>query len=147
MSGGLGVGFVTFVMAALALSTPESHSIAELQGQWTGSVEQFSHDIEGSFPVQFTVDSVSGDEFTGTMEWPTFRGCKTAVRGSFDGSMVKWTETAYLKGDDVVLHGLYLATFKANDELSGDWMDPEHAIHPKGPDYGTPGATFVLKKH
>jgi hypothetical protein len=51
-----------------------------------------------------------------------------------------------LKGDDVVLYGLYVAQFTADNEISGDWMDPRHAIHPKGPNYGVPGASFILKK-
>src|SRR5258708_2140691 len=70
----------------------------------------------------------------------------TRVQGTVDGKLIKWIETAYLKGDDVVLGGLYVARFKADNEISGDWMDPKHTIDPKGPKYGVPGASFTLKK-
>jgi hypothetical protein len=120
--------------------------MTNIKGTWSGILDQFSHDIEGSSPVTLTVEAISGDEFTGTMQWPTFNGCTTRVQGMFDGELIKWSETAYLKGDDVVLYGLYVARFKADNEMTGDWMDPEHAIHPKGPRFGVPGASFTLKK-
>ena len=68
------------------------------------------------------------------------------MQGMFDGELIKWSETAYLKGDNVVLFGLYVARFKADNEMSGDWMDPKHTIRPQGPRFGTPGASFTLKK-
>jgi len=118
----------------------------DIRGKWSGTVKQLSHDIEGSFPVTVTIDATSGDEFTGTMEWPSFNGCQTRVQGMLDGELIKWSETAYLKGDDVVLYGLYVARFKADNEMSGDWMDPKHTISPNGPRFGVPGASFTLKK-
>ncbi len=48
----------------------------------------------------FTVEGISGDEFTGTMEWPTFNDCKTIVQGFLDGERIVWSETAYLKGEE-----------------------------------------------
>jgi hypothetical protein len=129
-----------------ALPAAEGHTMPDIRGKWSGTFEQFSHDIEGSFPVTFTVEAISGNEFTGTMDWPTFDGTQTRTEGSFDGELIKWTETAYLKGDDAVLYGLYVARFKADGEISGDWMDPKHTIFPNGPRYGVPGASFTLKK-
>jgi hypothetical protein len=79
------------------------------------------------------------------MEWPTFNDCKTRVQGVLDGERMIWSETGYLKGDDVVLYGLYVARFKADNEISGDWMDPKHTINPRGPRYGVSGASFTLK--
>ena len=67
-------------------------------------------------------------------------------RLAIDGPLMKWTETEYLKGDDAVLGGLYVAHFMADNKIAGDWMDPKHTITPKGPRYGTRGADFVLKK-
>jgi hypothetical protein len=124
----------------------DAHQMSELKGAWSGTLSQFSHDIDGDAPVKLTISDISGDEFTGVMEWPSFEGCRTRVQGAFDGKLIKWTEAAYLKGDDVVLHGLYIAQFKSDDEIAGDWMDPKHTINPKGPRYGTPGASFVLKR-
>ena len=118
----------------------------DIKGKWFGTLEQFSHDINDSVPVRLTVEGISGNDFTGTMEWPTFNDCKTAVQGFLAGERIIWSETEYLKGDDVVLYGLYVAQFTADNEISGDWMDPGHAIYPKGPNYGVPGASFILKK-
>jgi hypothetical protein len=124
----------------------ELHSVSDLKGEWSGTLSQFSHDINDDSPVKLSITEISGDEFSGVMEWPSFDGCKTRVQGMFDGKLIKWTETAYLKGDDVVLYGLYVAEFKADHEIAGDWMDPKHTINPKGPRYGTVGASFVLRK-
>jgi hypothetical protein len=124
----------------------ESLSIADLKGEWTGTLVQFSHEIEGAFPVKMTVASITGNEFTGTMDWPTFNGCKTEIRGMLDGNVIRWTEIAYLEGDDVVLNGLYVARFKTKSKIVGEWMDPKHTIFPKGPKYGVTGATLVLTK-
>ena len=41
--------------------------------------------------------------------------------------------------------GRGVAQFKADNEISGDWMDPKHTINPRGPRYGVPGASFTLK--
>jgi hypothetical protein len=120
--------------------------MSDIKGKWSGTLDQFSHDIKGSFAVELTVEAISGNEFTGTMDWPTFNGCRTRVQGMFDGELIKWTETEYLEGDDVVLYGFYVAKFKANDEIAGDWMDPKHTIDPKGPKFGVPGASFTLKR-
>jgi hypothetical protein len=118
----------------------------DIKAKWSGTVDQFSRDVEGAVPVTLTVEAVVGDEFSGTMEWPTLNGCETNVQGMIDGELIKWVETHYLKGDDAVLYGLYVARFKADDEISGDWMDPRHTIYPEGPEYGVPGASFILKK-
>ncbi len=122
------------------------HTMTDIRGKWSGTLDQFSHDIDDSVPVTLTVEATSGNEFTGTMEWPSFDFCQTRVQGMLDGELIKWSETAYLKGDDVVLYGLYVARFKADDEMSGDWMDPKHTIYPNGPSFGVPGASFTLKK-
>jgi hypothetical protein len=129
-----------------AIQAANGREMPDIRGKWFGTVDQFSHDTDGSFPVTLTVEAISGNEFTGTMEWPTFNGCQTRVQGMFDGALIKWSETAYLKGDDVVLFGLYVARFKADNEMSGDWMDPKHTIRPQGPRFGVPGASFTLKK-
>lgn len=118
----------------------------EVKGTWSGTVDQFSHDIEDSCPVRLVIDEIAGQEFMGTMEWPTFGGCQTRLQGYLEGERMIWSETAYLRGDDVVLYGLYVGRLKADGEIEGDWMDPSHAIHPKGPVYGVPGATFRLRK-
>ncbi|MDH6257991.1 hypothetical protein [Bradyrhizobium sp. BR13661] len=123
----------------------EDHAASELKGTWSGTFNQYSHDINDSFAVKLTVDAISGSEFTGTMEWPTF-DTTTRVMGMVEGSLIKWTETGYIKGDDAVLNGLYVAHFTATNEITGDWMDPKHTITPKGPRFGTRGADFVLKK-
>ncbi len=120
--------------------------MSDIRGRWSGTLDQFSHDIHERVPVELTVDAISGEEFTGTMTWPSFNGCKTVVQGMIDGDLIKWIETDYLEGDDVVLYGLYVARLGADNVLSGDWMDPKHPIYPRGPDYGVPGASFNLKK-
>ncbi len=143
-----GLLFLSSVLGATtsAIQAANGRAVPDIRGKWSGTVDQFSHDTEGSFRVTLTVEATSGSEFTGAMEWPTFNGCQTRVQGMFDGELIKWSETAYLKGDDVVLSGLYVARLKADNEMSGDWMDPKHAIHPKGPRFGVPGASFTLKK-
>jgi len=143
-----GLLFLSSVLGATtsAIQAGNGRAMPDIRGKWLGIVKQFSHDIDGSFPVTLTIEAISGDEFTGAMEWPTFNGCKTRVQGIFDGELIKWSETAYLKGDDVVLYGLYVGRFKAANEMSGDWMDPKHTIHPNGPRFGVPGASFTLKK-
>lgn len=123
----------------------EDHVASDLKGTWSGTFNQYSHDINDSFAFRLTIDAVSGSEFTGIMEWPTF-DTTTKVRGMLEGALIKWTETEYVKGDDAVLHGLYVARFSADNEISGDWMDPKHTITPEGPRFGTRGADFVLKK-
>jgi hypothetical protein len=120
--------------------------MSDIKGKWSGTLDQFSHDIEGTFPVTLTVEAVSGEQFTGTMDWPSFKGTRTRVHGRVDGKLIRWTETEYLKGDAVVLAGLYVAEFSADNEIVGDWMDPKHVINPGGPRYGTLGATFTLKR-
>jgi len=142
------VGAFLFVISdgASVINSAEGHKMQDIKGKWFGTLDQFSHDINDSVAVRLTVEGISGDEFTGTMEWPTFNDCKTIVQGFLDGERIVWSETAYLKGDDVVLYGLYVAQFKADNEISGDWMDPQHTINPRGPRYGTPGASFTLKK-
>lgn len=118
----------------------------DLTGKWSGTFNQYSHDTNGSFPVKLTIEAVSGNKFSGSMEWPTFDDTRTRVEGMVDGTLIKWTETEYLKGDDAVLHGLYVARFRSDNEIAGDWMDPKHTITPSGPRYGTRGGDFVLKK-
>lgn len=149
-SASAGISTVAAVGALLlALAAPlaaDDHAISELKGNWSGTFNQYSHDINGSFPVKLTIDAISGTEFTGTMDWPTFDNTRTRVKGMVDGTLIKWTETAYLRGDDAVLGGLYVAHVKAGNEIAGDWMDPKHTITPQGPRYGTRGADFVLKK-
>jgi hypothetical protein len=124
----------------------EENRMSEIRGKWSGTLEQFSHDIDGSFPVELTVEAISGGDFTGTMYWPTFNGCRTRVQGQFVGQLIKWTETEYLQGDEVVLYGLYVAKFKADNEITGEWMDPKHTIDPNGPKFGVPGARFTLRR-
>ena len=121
-------------------------ALAKLKGIWSGTFEQYSHDTEGSFPVKLTIDAISGTEFSGTMDWPSFDNTRTRVKGMVDGPLIKWTETAHLRGENAVLHGLYVARFKADSEIAGDWMDPKHTINSKGPRFGTPGGDFVLTK-
>jgi len=123
----------------------EDLAALELKGAWSGTFNQYSHDINDSFAVKLTIDAISGSEFTGMMEWPTF-DTTTKVKGMVEGPLIKWTETGYVKGDDAVLGGLYVARFTAANEITGDWMDPKHTITPKGPRFGTRGADFVLKK-
>jgi hypothetical protein len=144
--GGLLLASSALGVTTAATLAAGNHTMENIRGKWLGTLDQFSHDNEGSFPVTLTVEATSGDEFTGTMEWPTFDGRVTKVQGMFDGQLIKWSETAYLKGDDVVLYGLYVARFKADNEMSADWMDPSHTIHPKGPSFGVPCARFTLKK-
>jgi hypothetical protein len=128
-----------------AILSADRHRMPDIKGKWSGTLDQFSHDTCDSFPVELTVDAISGDEFTGTMEWPN-NGCQTRVQGMFHGELIKWSETEYLKGDDVVLYGLYVAKLNADNEIAGEWMDPDHIIYPKGPEFGVPGASFILKK-
>jgi hypothetical protein len=143
----ISIGALLLVLVTAPTSfAAEDHIVSELKGTWSGTFNQYSHDINGSFPVKLTIDAISGSEFTGTMEWPSFDGTRTKMKGSIEGPLIKWTETEYLKGDDAVLGGLYVAHFKADNEIAGDWMDPKHTITPKGPRYGTRGADFVLKK-
>ena len=120
--------------------------MSDIRGRWSGMLDQFSHDIDGRVPVELTVETISGDEFSGTMAWPSFNGCRTVVQGMLDGDLIKWVETDYLEGDDVVLYGLYVARLGADNALSGDWMDPKHTINPGGPDFGVSGASFVLER-
>lgn len=120
--------------------------MSDIKGKWSGTLDQFSNDIDGSFPIELIVEVNSGNEFSGTMHWPTFGGCRTRVQGMCDGELIKWTETEYLEGEEVVLYGLYVATFKAGNEIAGDWMDPRHTINPQGPKFGVPGASFILKR-
>ncbi len=120
--------------------------MANLKGKWSGVFEQFSHDTSGSFAVALTVESVSGDGFEGTMDWPDFEDTRTKAQGIIEGDLIKWSETEYVRGDDAVLHGLYVARLEGSDELAGEWMDPKHTIYPAGPRFGTPGGRFRLKK-
>ncbi len=134
------------VIASPAPIAAEDQVKLALKGSWSGTFNQYSHDTTGSFPVKLIIDTIAGSEFTGMVEWPSFGGTRTRVQGSFDGALIKWTETGYIRGDDAVLHGLYVAHFSASNEIRGDWMDPKHTITPKGPRFGTRGADFVLKK-
>ena len=118
----------------------------EIQGRWSGVVHQLSHEMEADCPVVLDIDTVSDAEFAGTMLWPSFGDCRTRVRGAIDGALIKWTETDYLAGDDVVLYGLYVARFGADGEVVGEWMDPSYTIDPRGPDLGVPGASFTLTR-
>jgi hypothetical protein len=140
------IGALLLVLAAPHSLAADDHAMSELKGVWSGTFNQYSHDINGSFPVKLTIDTITGTEFTGTMDWPTFDNTQTKVKGMVDGTLIKWTETEYLRGDDAVLGGLYIAHLKASNEIAGDWMDPKHNITPQGPRYGTRGADFVLKK-
>ena len=129
-----------------SLAQERGDAPADLAGVWVGTLYQDSHDTTGSFRMILTIRKGYGAEFSGTLDWPDSNNCRTAVEGSFDGRTLKFTETEYLIGDDVVLGGLYIATFKSRDRITGSWMDPKHTIYPKGPNYGTPGAWFVLQK-
>src|SRR6187402_272475 len=139
------IGALLLVLAAPHSLAADDHAVSELKGVWAGTFNQYSHDINGSFPVKLTIDTITGTEFTGTMDWPIFDHTQTKVKGMVDGTLIKWTETEYLRGDDAVLGGLYIAHLKASTEIAGDWMDPKHNITPQGPRYGTRGADFVLK--
>ncbi len=115
-------------------------------GLWSGTLEQFSHDRAEILPVELSIDTVIGNEFSGEMSWPTLDGCRTRVDGLHDGNIVKWMETDYIEGDAAVLYGLYVAQLRGADQLDGDWMDPRHTIQPSGPNYGVPGARFRLRR-
>jgi hypothetical protein len=129
----------------VTIVTGGSGNMRDIKGKWSGKVDQFSHDHEGTVAVRLTIDEVTGDEFVGTMDWPTI-GCVTQVQGYLDGERMIWSETDYLKGEDVVLYGLYVAQLKSDREIEGDWMDPKHTIYPKGPSYGVAGASFALAR-
>jgi hypothetical protein len=139
------IGALLALLAIQGSFATEDHAASELKGTWSGTFNQYSHDINDSFAVKLTIDAISDSEFTGVMEWPTFN-TTTKVKGAVEGALIKWTETGYIKGEDAVLHGLYVARFSADNEITGDWMDPKHTITPKGPRFGTRGADFVLKK-
>jgi hypothetical protein len=117
-----------------------------IKGKWVGSFDQYSHDTRASFAMVMTVDEVSGSEFAGTIDWPENNNNRTKIKGNFEGGTLKWTETEYIRGDDVVLGGLYIGKFTDTVVISGTWMDPKHTIHPRGPNYGTSGGSFVLHK-
>jgi hypothetical protein len=152
-SGWAGAGMllrlILLVLAAgggEAMAADAAYSVADVKGKWVGEFHQDSHETTGVFALLLTVDAVSGDEFSGTIDWPDNNDCRTKVQGAFDGRVLKWTETEYLRGDDVVLGGLYIGRFENRGRIAGTWMDPKHNIYPKGPNYGTPGGTFVLRK-
>ncbi|PJG54392.1 hypothetical protein CVM73_14185 [Bradyrhizobium forestalis] len=140
------VSALLVILATPSATAADDRAGAELKGAWSGTFNQYSHGINGSFAVKLTIEAISGDEFTGTMDWPTFDNTRTRVRGMIDGPLIKWTETEYLKGDNAILNGLYVARFKATNEIAGDWMDPKHTITSKGPRFGTRGADFIMKK-
>jgi hypothetical protein len=133
------------VFAGNPVMASEGCAAKDLVGKWAGSFEQDSHETTGSFAMVLTVDQVSGEQFTGRIDWPD-NDNRTRVEGGCEGDIVKWTETKYLRGDDVVLYGLYIAHFRGRDEIAGDWMDPKHNIYPKGPKYGTIGGSFILRR-
>ena len=146
---------VTVLLAAMLFGAPSAKpqafevrpAMQQLKGVWSGEVAELSPDVAADkVPVSLLIDNVSGEEFSGTMEWPTFGGCTTEVHGLVEGTVVKWSEVAYVKGDDVVLYGLYIGRLEQSGEIAGEWMDPKHAIYPKGPKFGVTGATFVLRK-
>jgi hypothetical protein len=119
--------------------------IDEITGTWIGSFHQDSHDTQATFAMMMTVDEVTDQDFSGTIDWPENNN-RTKIKGLVEGRLLKWTETEYVHGDDVVLGGLYVATFTDRRTISGTWMDPKHTIYPQGPRYGTPGGSFVLRK-
>ena len=41
--------------------------MSDLKGAWSGTLSQFSHDINDDFPVKLTISEISGDEFAGVM--------------------------------------------------------------------------------
>jgi len=118
----------------------------DLKGRWEGTLDQFSHDNEGTFRVLLDIEPEHDGEFTGTMQWPDFNACQTRIEGHLQGTLLQWTETDFIEGDDVVLHGLYVANLANDNEIRGEWMDPQQTIYPGGPNYGTPGATFLFTR-
>lgn len=130
----------------LAIAAEKKDPPEQLKGRWKGTLHQFSHDSDETVTMILNIGTVSHGEFSGSIEWPDNNSCITKITGKIGDGMVKWTEEAYISGDDVILYGLYVAKYTGGKDLSGDWMDPEETIYPAGPDYGTPGASFKLEK-
>ena len=138
--------FLSIMPLALAVSTASGAQERPMFiGRWEGTFHQFSHDHEGDYDVVVEVSSANGSEFSGTMHWPEFGGTVTEIRGHSDGPKIKWTETKYLRGDDVVLYGLYVGSVLDDQTLEGTWFDPSETIFPAGPNYGVAGGTFSLR--
>src|SRR5438445_13498014 len=98
--------------------------MSDIGGRWSGTLDQFSHDIYERVPVELTVDTISGEEFTGTMSWPSCNGCKTVVQGVMYGDLVKWIETDYLARGGVALYSLYVARLGSASVLSCYSLEP-----------------------
>ena len=137
---------VAVLLAVLGWPLPSPSVAADLVGTWVGAFDQDSHDTTGRFRMILTIERMEGAEFRGTLDWPDNNDCRTAVEGSFDGTAATWVETKYLRGDDVVLGGLYIGRFDRDGRLAGTWFDPKYTINPKGPNFGTPGGSFVLQR-
>ncbi len=137
--------YLTSAPTQLVASSESKTRIAELTGKWQGTFHQNSHEHSETVPMVLTVEHVTNQEFSGTINWPENK-CKTAIHGNLEGKTLKFTETNYIEGDDVVLDGLYVGKFSGSKKLTGNWMDPKHTIYPKGPNYGVSGGSFELSK-
>ena len=94
-------------------------------GKWKGSHDQYSY---GSYPMVMDISRIEGNNFYGTLHWPTLRDSITTCEGHIEGDTLQWTEPQLLQGSNILLNGIFEARFISEDELVGNWYRPDNGI-------------------
>jgi uncharacterized protein YvpB len=99
-----------------------------LLGRWEGTFNQYSYGIYTSYPMIMNISRIEGNNFYGTLHWPTLRDSITTCEGYIEGDTLQWTEPQLIQGSNIILNGIYKARFVNEDELVGNWYIPEKGI-------------------
>lgn len=77
-----------------------------------------SYDSE-NFPFTLTIQTVSGNDINGTVDWPTLNNAKTKFKGTVSGIDIEFTEYEAIRGEDeVALPAQYRGTISSDDSGS-----------------------------
>jgi len=94
-----------------------------LRGKWEGSFDQYnSHE----YPMVMEVDEINGNEFSGTLGWPTLRNSITTMEGYLRNDTIYWTEPALLQGSGILLNGHYVSIFSSTRKIDGFYYMPNN---------------------
>jgi hypothetical protein len=99
--------------------------------------EQYSYGYHDSYPMIMVISILEGNNFSGTLHWPTLRDSVSTCEGYIEGDSLQWTEPRLLQGSNILLNGIYKAKLVDHNSMIGKWYSP---------DDGVEGAKFELKR-
>lgn len=133
----------------------ESFLTLQLPRNWRGTANQKNY---GSYPMVFHIENISGQAFSGKLQWTTLRNSITSVEGRIvedfgdlterskwefvkgfgtdeGGAWLTFTETRLLQGNGIFLGVIYYAHLKDDGSIHGVWFGNDSTASEPGGDF------------